>query len=92
MSRTLTLVVDRLEGRIAVLIADDDSEIEVARRQLPKDGRREGAVLVVELDEESQPVWSSARVDREDEQRRLDDAQRRLDRLKATDPGGDVSL
>jgi hypothetical protein len=92
VTRVLTLAVDRLEGRIAVLIADDGRELELPRRQLPKDARREGVVLRVELSERGEPIWSSARVDREEEQRRLDDARRRLDRLKATDPGGDVSL
>lgn len=92
MTRTITLVVDRLEGRTAVLIGDDDHEREVLRHKLPKDGRREGAVLRVELDQEAGPIWSTARVDRDEERRRLDDAQRRLDRLKATDPGGDISL
>ena len=92
MTRTLTLAVDRLEGKIAVLIADDGRELEVSRRQLPQDGRREGAVLRVDLNESGEPVWPSARVDREEEERRLDEARRRLDRLRATDPGGDVSL
>ena len=92
MTQTITLVVDRLEGSTAVLIADDDREFELARRQLPKDGRREGAVLRVEMGQDDQPVWSSARVDRAEEKRRLDDAQSQLDRLKTTDPGGDISL
>lgn len=92
MTRAIILVVDRLEGRTAVLIDDDDREFTIPRRQLPDNGRREGAVLRVELDQEAGPIWSTARVDRDEERRRLDDAQRRLDRLKATDPGGDISL
>lgn len=92
MTLVLTLAVDRLEGRIAVLIGDDGREVELLRRQLPKDARREGAILHVELDESGGPIWSTARVDREEEQRRLDDARRRLERLKATDSGGDFSL
>ena len=92
MTRILTLAVDRLEGKTAVLIGDDGRELEVSRRQLPQDGRREGAVLRVDLNERGELLWLSARVDREEEARRLDEARRRIDRLRSTDPGGDVSL
>jgi len=92
MTRTLIFAVDRLEGRVAVLIADDGRELDVPRAKLPKDGRREGAIVNVELDQLNEPIWSTARVDRDEEHRRREDARRRLDRLKATDPGGDVSL
>jgi hypothetical protein len=92
MTRILTLAVDRLEARTAVLIADDGREYEVPRRQLPQDGRREGAVLRVDLSASGDPIWPSATVDREEEGRRLDEARRRLERLRSTDPGGDISL
>ena len=92
MTRTLTFAVDRLEGDIAVLVGDDGRQLDIPRRQLPKDGQREGAVLRVEINEEGEPVWGHARVDREEERRRIADARERLRRLKATDPGGDISL
>ena len=92
MTRTLLLAVDRMEGKTAVLIADDDREFELPRRQLPKEARREGAVVRVNLDEGGKPLWATACVDRDEEHRRLEDARRRLDRLKSTDPGGDLSL
>lgn len=92
MRGSVTFTVDRLEARVAVLIDDDGRELEVARRRLPKDARREGAVVRVELDDDREPVWTTAAVDHEEERRRLGDARERLDRLKRSDPGGDVAL
>jgi hypothetical protein len=75
-----------------VLISGDGRELELPQRQLPKEARREGAVLHVDLDERAGPIWSTARPDCEEEQRRLDDARRRRERLRSTDPSGDLSL
>lgn len=92
MRGRVTFTVDRLESRVAVLIDDDGRELEVARRRIPKDARREGAVLRVELDSSGEPDWTTAAVDAEEEKRRLADARARLERLKGRDPGGDVVL
>lgn len=92
MTRSRTITVDRLEGSVAVVVMDDGRQIDVPRRRLPKEGRREGAVMQVELNEKREPIWSTARVDRAEEQRRLEEARARLERLKSTDPGGDISL
>ncbi|MGQ0714818.1 MAG: DUF3006 family protein [Gemmatimonadaceae bacterium] len=92
MKGRVTLTVDRLEARVAVLIDDDGRELEVARRRLPKDARREGAVLRVDLDDDREPVWTTAVADHEEEQRRLADARERLERLRRSDPGGDIEL
>jgi hypothetical protein len=92
MRGRVTFTVDRLETRLAVLIDDDGREVEVARRQLPKDARREGAVLRVEVDASGDPDWSTAAIDTEEEERRLADARARLERLRGRDPGGDVVL
>jgi len=93
MSQRVTFVVDRLEGKMAVLVADsDERQLDVPRRALPKDGRREGAVLTVELDASGAPDWRTARVDEEEERRRREDSVRQLDRLKKRDPGGDIAL
>lgn len=92
MRGRVTFTVDRLESRVAVLLDDDGRELEVARRRLPKDARREGAVLRVELDVDGEPDWTTAAVDAEEEERRLADARARLERLKRRDPGGDVVL
>ena len=92
MTSQLTLAVDRLESSTVVLIADDDREFVVPRKALPQEGRREGVILRVDLNDAGKPVWSTARVDAAEERRRLEDARRRLDTLKRSDPGGDISL
>jgi hypothetical protein len=92
MRGRVTLTVDRLEARVALLIDDDGREREVARRRLPKDARREGAVLRVEIDADGGLDWTTAAVDAEEEKRRLADARERLERLRGRDPGGDVVL
>lgn len=92
MRGRVTFTVDRLEPRVAVLIDDDGRELEVARRRLPKDARREGAVLRVELDTNNELDWTTAAIDAEEEERRLADARARLERLRRRDPGGDVVL
>lgn len=83
--------VDRLEGKIAVLIGDDESMVEVPRSDLPA-RVREGSVLQVGLDAKGKPDWSSAKSDDKERERRLKAAQERLDRMSKSDPGGDITL
>lgn len=84
-------VVDRIEERVAVLVADDDGgRTEVQLAHLP-DGAGEGAVLRVPQSR-GQPVWKGARVDEGLRRARLDEAEGALDRLRRRDPGGDISL
>ena len=86
-----TWVVDRIEGEVAVLVADDDQEIlDMPLNVLPR-GLREGAVLrVTEIN--GHPLWVSATVDEESRLRRLREAETALDELKNRDPGGDIVL
>ena len=84
-------VVDRVEGRIAVLVADDDEEtLDVPLNVLPH-GLREGTVLRV-TESESHPLWASAMLDEELRLRRLRQAETALNELKSRDPGGDIVL
>ena len=84
-------VVDRVEGRIAVLVADDDEEtLDVPLNVLPH-GLREGTVLRV-TESESHPLWASAMLDGELRLRRLRQAETALNELKSRDPGGDIVL
>ena len=83
--------VDRLEGTIAVLVADDLSVLDVPRRALPK-GLREGSVLQVPTGPDGSPDWSMAVLDEAERQRRVEQVREALDRLRKKDPGGDVRL
>ncbi len=82
--------VDRIEGKTAVLVADDGTTIDVARSKLPR--VREGSVLRVRLGANGQPDWASAEVDKDEGERRLRRAGEMLDEMKRSDPGGDVTL
>lgn len=83
-------VLDRIEGGIAVLIADDGRSFDVPRDRLPS-GSHEGTVL--RLDSPGpQPDWSLAVIDPAERSRREREARKTLDRLKKMDPGGDVQL
>lgn len=83
--------VDRLSGGIAVLVGDDGKTVEMPSAELPQ-GLHEGSVLRVRFGLANQPDWSSAVIDKEEEQRRRKEAQRILDEMKRSDPGGDISL
>lgn len=83
--------VDRLEGDRAVLISDDGERVELPTGSLPF-RVKEGTVVRVPLDEGGRPDWARAARDEAEERGRLDEARRRLERLKRRDPGGDVRL
>jgi hypothetical protein len=86
-----TWVVDRIEGEVAVLVADDDQEIlDMPLNVLPR-GLREGAVLKVP-ESKGHPLWGSAMLDEELRLTRLRQAEIILDELKNRDPGGDIVL
>jgi hypothetical protein len=83
-------VVDRIEGKTAVLVDDGGASLDVPRQQLPK-GTREGTVLRVERSASGVLDWSQARVDQVEEDRRLREMEQALGRLRKTDPGGDLT-
>jgi hypothetical protein len=85
-----TLVVDRIEGRIAVLIDDDGPAFDVPLRSLPQ-GTREGSVLRVP-EKGGSPDWTSAVLDEKARVEREEEGKRILEELKRRDPGGDVKL
>jgi hypothetical protein len=84
-------VVDRIEGKIAVVVADDGREFDVPRRDLPAKCR-EGTVLRIDGASAAKPNWADAVVDEAEQKRRLDSARDTLRRLGESDPGGDVDL
>lgn len=82
-------VVDRVEGKTAVVVGDDGRTFDVPRDDLPK-SVKEGTVLRV--DGLGAPDWSRAEIDNAERDRRLKVARGKLDRLSMSDPGGDVEL
>ena len=86
-----TWVVDRIEGEVAVLVADDDQEtLDMPLNVLPR-GVRGGTVLKVP-ESKGHPLWVSAVLDEELRLKRLGQAETTLDELKNRDPGGDIVL
>lgn len=84
-------VVDRVEGSVAVLIADDDQRrADVPIERLPAGGGP-GAVLRVP-GPDGEPRWEAATVDEGLRRARLREAEDALGRLRRRDPGGDISL
>jgi len=84
-------VVDRVEGGVAVLVADDEEEtLDVPLRVLPP-GSREGSALRVG-ESAGEPLWTSAVLDEEFRLERLKQAEAALDELRKRDPGGDIVL
>ena len=89
--KTAFFSVDRFEGNVAVLVSDTGQSVEMPRFELPK-GLCEGSVLRVPFGLQNQPDWSRAVLDNAEEERRNREAQRMLDELKRSDPGGDITL
>jgi hypothetical protein len=84
-------VVDRVEGRFAVLIEDGTGAVlRVERGDLPESAR-EGDVLRVPLGPAG-PDWRQAAADESLTRERLEEARAHLERLRRRDPGGDVKL
>ena len=89
---TALFVVDRREEGIVVVIDDDGNARDVQTRALPADCVAEGAVIRVVIGSNGAPEWKTALRDKDEERRRRDELQRRVDALKRADTGGDVVL
>lgn len=83
-------VIDRIEGKVAVVVGDDGRSFDVPKRRLPP-GCREGTVLRVEVRGDTID-WSRAVIDDAERRRRLERSRETLRRLGETDSGGDVTL
>jgi hypothetical protein len=83
-------VVDRIEGTTAIVVSDDGRTFDLPRDQLPH-GSHEGTVLRATSTGRTLD-WASATIDEGERQRRQKDARRTIDRLKKSDPGGDIQL
>jgi hypothetical protein len=87
----LVLVIDRIEGQVAVLISGSKKLLNVSVGKLPATVS-EGAVLRVPIGAAGAPIWGEARVDEVSTQRRREEAQKILSELRKRDPGGDIQL
>jgi hypothetical protein len=77
----IQLCIDRIEGKgIAVLLTDDGEQIDFPRKLLPK-GARPGDVLSLTLERDPEAT-----------ERLRKDTMDLQERLKKTDPGGDIEL
>ncbi len=91
MSTERIYVVDRIEGELVVLIADETGEKEnLDSWELPVVD--EGTVLAVKLDTNDKPQWGSVSILEEETERRKKYGSDRLEDLKKRDPGGDIAL
>lgn len=83
--------VDRIEGRIVVLISDDGVSHEVTREELGPHVE-EGTILHVSVDAKGSPLWKDAKVDPAEQKRRTDARRKQWDDLTKNDPGGEIQL
>lgn len=61
--------VDRIRGRVALLLDDDRHQIAVPLHRLPSDTRG-GDLLAVPMDQTGTPMWSGSELDPEEADRR----------------------
>ena len=71
-------VVDRIEGDVAVLVGDDDTNLDIPRRQLPATAR-EGSVFRITYDNSGRPDWATAEMDEVEERKRRREMKQRQD-------------
>jgi hypothetical protein len=69
--KTLRVVVDRIDNKLAVLVDDTNRAYNVSSAILRRGCRAEGAVLDAPLDDTGKPVWGEARRNWDEERRRL---------------------
>ena len=86
-----TLVVDFVEGDVAVLTTEDGHAVQVARKLLPA-GAEPGVVVRVPRGDAGPFEWEGAVVDEEATRARRAEAEGILRELRKRDPGGDVAL
>jgi hypothetical protein len=73
------------------MICDDGLVVNVDRSTLALQ-LSEGDVLEVDVTEEWERDWATARPAPRETRRRQEDAEARLERLRRKDPGGDIEL
>ena len=74
--KTLRVVVDRIDNKLAVLVDDTNRAYNVSSAILRRGCRAEGAILDGPLDDDGKPVWGEARRNWDEERRRLKAAEK----------------
>ena len=69
--KTLRVVVDRIDNKLAVLVDDTNRAYNVSAAILRRGCRAEGAVLDAPIDDDGKPRWGDARRNWDEERRRL---------------------
>ncbi len=82
--RTEFFAIDRIEGVTAVVQGDDGKDHAVPFGALPPTSQ-EGSVLRVDLDDQGDPDWNTARVDEQETHRRIAEARARIEELRNRD-------
>ena len=86
------LVVDRVEGELAVVEVDGGAVLDLPLWLLPPGTREADVVTVASISEGDGALRVTLRLDRAAADAARDAAAERLERLRARDPGGDVEL
>jgi hypothetical protein len=82
--RTKFFAIDRIEGNTAVVQSEDGKDHAVPIGALPPTSQ-EGSVLRVDLDDQDDPDWNTARVDEQETHRRIAEARARIEELRNRD-------
>lgn len=85
------LVVDRFEGEVVVVEIDGSGTVDLPRWMLPAE-LREGDVVLARIEGARDRRTVECTVDAEETKRRRDRAGETVERLRARDPGGDITL
>ena len=86
------LVVDRVEGDLAVVEVDGGAVLDLPLWMLPEGTRESAVVSVTSAGGEDGVLRLTLRLDPEAGRRAREAAAERLERLRSRDPGGDVEL
>ena len=82
--RTDFFAIDRIEGNTAVVLGEDGKDHAVPIGALPPTSQ-EGSILRVDLDDQGDPDWNTARVDEQETHRRIAEARARIEELRNRD-------
>jgi hypothetical protein len=89
--KSILVAVDRVEGSIAVMQADDGREFSVPAKSLGSKPT-EGLIYRVPVRADGKPQWSKAIADPAAAEARRKDLDGRMSSMRQKDPSGDLEL